>query len=245
MDCSLRHEEIRRGFTAVEMIVVVSIVILLVAMVAPTIGPAIKKGQVHEAANAIQRACTMARHLARSSAGDMVATTSPPPPTQNHFGVVIVVPTEIASVRAPYAAVIYGTGNPGLWSFANADANQYPNGLPDYTREPNASGRFPPVSGLRPSGRFTFNQGVMPFRDTTASSPLSYTFMRPGTSMGWYYQYRTGFVIPNIATPSVTNDIGVRTGAAPQSFGVASVDLKYKSAIAIYKIGLINIQEMQ
>ena len=70
--------------------------------------------------------------------------------------------------------------------------------------------------------------------------------MKPRTSVGWYYQYRTGFIFTNVGKPFEAKDVGVAsaTGASPQSLGVATIDLKYKVAVAIYKIGLMNAQDM-
>jgi type II secretory pathway pseudopilin PulG len=250
-DMNKKLDHVRSGFTAVEMIVVVSIVILLVSMVVPTIGPAIKKGQVHDAANAIQRACSMARQLARSNSGSVGASSS----NTKHFGVAIVVPDASGAAKNPaYAAVVYFDGALNDYSNANSPGNQYPNGLPDYTGTPHpTTGEYPVVSNKKPAAKFVFNRGVLPFMEPVATrNSLNYELMEPGTSIGWYYQYRTGFIIPNISSPTETKDIGVipssastSTAASPQSLGVASVDLRYKSAIAIYRIGLINIQDMQ
>ena len=225
----------RSGFTAIEMMEVVSIVILLVAMVVPTIGPAIKKGHVNDAANAIQRACSMARQLARSN--------SEPRAPVKYFGVAIVVPSEGGSKLDPaYAVVVYSRQPLTNYSHVNSQGNQYPNGTPDLSRPPGTA-----MSGFRPAGKFVFNKGVLPFMDATATPPnLPYTLMTPGTSVGWYYQYRTGFILTDVSKPFEAKDVGVAsvTGASPKSLGVATIDLKYKVAVGIYKIGLMNAQDM-
>jgi type II secretory pathway pseudopilin PulG len=230
---------VRRGFTAIEMMVVVSIVILLVAMVVPTIGPAIKKGQVNDAANAIQRACSMARQLARNN-------SEPRGGSPKYFGVAIVVPTEAESNKPAYAVVVYHNGPLTNFGAANNIAFQYPNGTPDLSRPlAGSSTGFETYSGYKPAGKYVFNKGVLPFQDDNfLPSAPSYTLMGPGTSVGWYYQYRTGFIFTNVSNPYAAVDVGT-SGASPRSLGVATIDLKYKAAIAIYKIGLMNVQDMK
>jgi type II secretory pathway pseudopilin PulG len=239
---NLFHTSARMGFTAIEMMVVVSIVIILVAMVVPTIGPAMRKGAVHDSANAIQRACSQARQLARSNSEPEGSATKP----LKWYGVSVVVPDD---GKAAYAVVVYGgvSDNPSTYAFASSSSNHYPNGTPllDGTGGFYGDG----VGGgtvRKAAAKFPLSRSVMPFQDPTVPAlPTlpSYTFMGPGSAIGWYYQYRTGFVFMNPATPGVGIDIGVPAGSSPQSFGVASLDKKYVVAIAVYKIGLLNTQD--
>lgn len=225
----------RIGFTAIEMMVVVSIVIVLVAMVVPTIGPAMKRGSVQDSANAIQRACSMARQLARSN--------SEPSVDLKWYGVSVVVPSDNT---AAYAVVIYGSEDPASSVFSNSD-HQYPNGTPLLDGSTNTS-----YNGYKPAGKFPLNSSVMPFKDSKSSTPLACTFLGKGTAVGWYYQYRTGFVFTDPSRPGVGVDFGVPVpvgGTVPspapiESFGVSSLDKKYKIAIAVYKIGLLNAQDV-
>lgn len=232
-DRNLR-ERLRAGFTAIEMMVVVSIIIVLVAMVVPTIGPAMKKGSVHDAASAIQRACSQARQLARSTTEPRVTSGTP-----NWFGVSVVVPSE--ANKPAYAVVIYGNNNPSDYGFASNVSNQYPNGTP------NLDG-VGTISGLKAAAKFPFNRGVMPVMAQSATAPVAKTdfdFMTPGSAVGWYYQYRTGFVFNNVAQSTRAMDIGVPgSGASPEALGVASLDKKYIVAVAVYKIGLLNAQDV-
>jgi type II secretory pathway pseudopilin PulG len=239
---NLFHTSARMGFTAIEMMVVVSIVIILVAMVVPTIGPAMRKGAVHDSANAIQRACSQARQLARSNSEPEGSATKP----LKWYGVSVVVPDD---GKAAYAVVIYGNTSlvvpSSAYSFASVVDNQYPNGTPLLDGTTNT------YSGYKAAAKFPLSRSVMPFKDATVPTlPTlpAYTFMAPGSAIGWYYQYRTGFVFMNPASSGVGVDIGVpvispATTTAPQSFGVASLDKKYIVAIAVYKIGLLNTQD--
>ena len=237
---NLFHASTRMGFTAIEMMVVVSIVIILVAMVVPTIGPAMRKGAVHDSANAIQRACSQARQLARSNSEPEGSATKP----LKWYGVSVVVPDD---GKAAYAVVVYGgvSDNPSTYAFASSSSNHYPNGTPLLDGTTNT------YSGYKAAAKFPLSRSVMPFKDATVPTlPAlpAYTFMTPGSAIGWYYQYRTGFVFMNPASSGVGVDIGVpvispATTTAPQSFGVASLDKKYVVAIAVYKIGLLNTQD--
>ena len=220
----------RMGFTAIEMMVVVSIVIILVAMVVPTIGPAMRKGAVHDSANAIQRACSQARQLARSN--------SEPSTNTKWYGVAVVVP-DSSEKKPAYAVVVYGNKLIDF-SFANDFGHQYPNDTPKL------DGSTDTYTGYKAAAKFPLSRSVMPFQDDKVPvlpALPAYAFMTPGSAIGWYYQYRTGFVFMDPTKPGVGVDIGVPAGSAPQNFGVASLDKKYVVAIAVYKIGLLNTQD--
>lgn len=232
---NLFHAPTRMGFTAIEMMVVVSIVIILVAMVVPTIGPAMRKGAVHDSANAIQRACSQARQLARSNSEPDGSTDRP----LRWYGVAVVVPA-VSEKKPAYAVVIYGDKKLTDFSFANDSSHHYPNDTPKL------DGTTDKYSGYKAAAKFPLNRNVMPFQDEevpTLPALPAYAFMTSGSSIGWYYQYRTGFVFMDPASPGVGIDIGVPAGSKPQSFGVASLDKKYIVAIAVYKIGLLNTQD--
>jgi type II secretory pathway pseudopilin PulG len=229
----------RAGFTAIELMVVVTVMILLVAMTAPAIYPAIKKGTVHDAAGAIQRAASQAKQLARTR----IEPASSGGAAVRHYGVAIVVPT----TGPAYATVIYGDGDPtNFGSIAGWQKN--------------------PLTG-RDYFKLNFNRGVMPYKmagppaSGGPGSPAVYTFMPTGSSMGWYYQYRTGFLIQNPATNTALINVGTLAQAAtpaapplpalkavaagiPPVFGVATLDQRYVVAVAVYSIGMMNIQDL-
>lgn len=224
----------RAGFTAIELIVVVSVIILLVSLTVPSIMPALKKGAVNDAATAIQRVCSQARQLAR--------TRQEPSPGVGggikYWGVNVVVPTDFPTKPA-YAAVIFG--------------NSTPTG-PDPSLENNPASNKPWYRQDMPRSAAPFKMNALP-----SGTPATYTFMPKGSSVGWYYQYRTGFVIQNggtatqpinigtVAFPgdsTVTPPLPAIPAGIPPVFGVASLDQKYVMAIAVYSIGLANIQDM-
>jgi len=238
---SQRRARTRAGFTAIELMVVVSIIILLVAMTVPSIFPAIRKGRVHDAANAILKVASQARQLARSRV--MPLPTGPVP--CNFYGVAVVVP----SSGAAYAVLIYDQTIP------SGSASGPVGRLADYSTTNYLS-------------KQSFNANVMPFNNLmVAGGPGTkaiYGLQPRGTMVGWYYQYRTGFVLRNDMAPLSGNqpltqlgNIGTlavlanpTTGAPavaaynPTTFGVCSLDQQYVVAISIYSIGLANAQDL-
>jgi len=241
---SPRRARSRSGFTAIELMVVVSIIILLVAMTVPSIMPAIKKGRVHDAANAIMRVASQARQLARSRAIPFVTSQNAP---LNCYGVAIVVPT----TGPAYAVLTYDS------VLANGAAVG-PVGQPT----DNSANSANPIY----ISKQTFNANVMPFTNVLnaggGGTKAIYGLQPRGTKVGWYYQYRTGFVIQNSApltltTCSQTGSVGTLavaanplTGApavaafAPFVFGVCSLDQQYVVAISMYNIGMGNAQDL-
>ncbi len=242
-DCTARRRTTSAGFTAIEMIVVVSIVIMLVAMTVPSIFPAIKKGRVHDAANAIMRASSQARQLARSHQQPSGSGTP------SCYGVAIVVP---ASGPA-YATVIFGTLDPNTSAVLTKTTDTSGGAGGELCGDISTPARAKPIA------RYEFNRNVLPYRGVSGSPGTpTYTMMSPGTSVGWFYQYRTGFVIQSPTDITTTRDVGPlpsipgASGAslspAPVSglgqLGVCTVDSKYVAAVAIYKIGLGNLQDL-
>ncbi len=229
----------RAGFTAIELMVVVSVIILLVAMTVPSIFPAIRKGRVHDAANAILRVASQARQFARSR-------IMPPPGNAavpcKFYGVAIVVPTS----GAAYAVLTYDN------SLANGSA-------------PGPVGQFADYSTTNYLSKQIFNANVMPYTGILTAggggSKAVYSLQPRSTMVGWYYQYRTGFVLQNNTTPDMNytqiGSIGTpplvanpATGAPavlaypPTVLGVCSLDQQYVVAMAIYSIGLANAQDL-
>ena len=224
--CGQKHG--RAGFTAIELIVVVSVIILLVSLTVPSIMPALKKGAVNDAATAIQRACSQARQLARTRQEPSLSAGTG---GIKYWGVNVVVPTDPA--KAAYAAVIFGNSVPGG---ANTALENNPVSNKPWYRQDMPRSASPFMMNALPTG-----------------NPRIYTFMARGTSVGWYYQYRTGFVIKdggtatqpiNIGTPGDSTVTPPVVAGTPPVFGVASLDQKYVMAIAVYSIGLANIQDL-
>ncbi len=94
----------RQGFTALEMLVVLGIIFVLVAMTMPSIFSAIRKGRIHDAANAIGYVSSQARQLARASLPLPVGAPA------RCYGVALVPPT---ATSPGYAALVFGGPAPG------------------------------------------------------------------------------------------------------------------------------------
>lgn len=229
MGIDVRVRSARRGgFTAIELMVVVSIIILLVAMTVPSIFPAIRKGRVHDAANAILRVSSQARQLARTRSQPLLATVP-------FYGVAVVVP----GTGPAYAILIYD-------SAAAASLNVTTAGLKTQ------------YDTTKYVSKQVFNSNVMPFIAGTGGGPGAktvYTLQSPGSAVAWYYQYRTGFVIPGFAGWTSPGNVGTMPVSAsggsaaiatigPSTFGVCSLDQQYCVAISVYSIGLANSQDL-
>jgi type II secretory pathway pseudopilin PulG len=225
-----RRPGARSGFTAIELMVVISIVILLVAMTVPSIYPAIRKGRVHDAANSIMRVASQARQLARTRSG--------PPTVALYYGVAVVVP----SSGSAYAVLIYDTVPAGSMNASSIGLTTQYN-TNQYVSKQTFNANVMPFNAISGGGG--------------PGSKAVYTLQQPGTVVAWYYQYRTGFVIAsgatsttlgNVGTPSIPANTATGTPAiatiGPTVFGVCSLDQQYCVALSIYSVGLANAQDL-
>ncbi|MBA3708540.1 MAG: prepilin-type N-terminal cleavage/methylation domain-containing protein [Planctomycetes bacterium] len=89
----------RRGFTAVEMLIVIGIISILATMAVPAIVPALRKGRVNDAAGAIVQISQQARLLAIKKYA---------PAGNEHYGVTIIDDPSVS----PYALVALILGGP-------------------------------------------------------------------------------------------------------------------------------------
>jgi type II secretory pathway pseudopilin PulG len=194
----------RGGFTAIELLVVLGIIILLMSMSVPGLVGALRKGKVNDAANTIVRVSSQGRQLARTR--QIGAATK-------FYGMVLV-----NDETPAYAALTYGTT-------ASKTTILHRGGDPTK----------PEVCKLN------FNRNITLMLD---AAPLT-------AELGWMYQYRTGYpiIVNNITASSV--NIGAPNLPAVDAIdsrfskviSVMTIDGKYKSAVAIYQIGLANIQD--
>jgi type II secretory pathway pseudopilin PulG len=230
------------GFTALELVVVMTIVLILTALIAPGIYPAIAKGRVHEAANAIMSVAATARRMALSTTPGISTTGA----ATNYYGVAVVSPT---SGGPAYAVLLYGNSTPST----PTDSSSILSGalmadIPTQYRQ-----------------QRIFNINVMPFSGSGTSLPATVTLVSGGV-IAWYYQYRTGAVLyPASSSNLVPMNIGVIvTAATPPTdmgptgvplsgstigvtdpvFGVSTLDQRFKTAIAVYSVGLMNTQDL-
>jgi prepilin-type N-terminal cleavage/methylation domain-containing protein len=85
----------RSGFTAIELLISISVILVLVGMAVPAIAPSIRRGRVNEAANAITQISRQARMLAIQRQ-----------PEESHYGVLVA--DDPALGPGPIVALIYG-----------------------------------------------------------------------------------------------------------------------------------------
>lgn len=126
----------RGGFTAIELVMVIGIMLILMAIAVPSILPAIRRGQVNDAVNDLTRCWRQARALAMTTA---VPTGATPP----HFGVLI----EQQPGQRPSVAVVFD-------SVASGAARVLNNGI-----DPVVPSTW--VATGDPVAEFRFNRSVM------------------------------------------------------------------------------------
>lgn len=161
----------RRGFTAIELLIVLGVVVTLFALTAPVVFRALRESAVRNAAQAIVQLHHDARRLA-------IEQRQPDDPSGSgvvpHYGVVVVNdPT-----RDPpcYAALTYGHPQDGF----SSDAERMLMGV----------GRDG-IAGNdddEPANLIEFNRRVQVYNNDYLLSDTS-------GEIGWYYQYRTGITI--------------------------------------------------
>ncbi len=97
----------RHGFTAIEMLIVLAIMVMMVGLAVPSVSESFQRSRVQNAANAIQEAHRQARQLARAEG---LPNPGAAPSMQSHFGV---------KVTSEGAEITYGTeADPATWGDA-------------------------------------------------------------------------------------------------------------------------------
>ena len=211
----------RAGFTAIELLVVIGIMMILLGVAVPTMMPAIRRGKINSALNDISGAWRQARILAMMNA--IPSGVAPP-----HFGIVI---NQTAGQQA-YVAVIFDKVTTGI-------PNLYVQGVdPQLPATWGISG--PPVTQYR------FNRNV-----TIASAPASDGTPGPLPLVGAsapaattadntiiiYAQYGTGLPITPV-------DVAANHGltAAPTSLGVWSQSAAPTSVCPVVRLQTFDYQ---
>ncbi len=255
-DMNRRVARARAGFTAIELMVVLIVILVLIGLAVPGLVGAMRKGSVNDAANAIMRVSSQARQFARTRPAPR--TGSPPA----YFGLVIV------GDRQPYVALTWGPEctkdyiyvQKTNWAVGDdrTDYDVYDSRSPSRT-DPNA----------KPVSKLLFNRNVIVYTGQT-NDPLDGSVTPLSGDVGWFYQFRTGYPIkpvspaplqPEPNSPNVNIGVdptlpgipaGTLTGIdLPQVFPIdlrhltlRTSDGRYTSAIAIYQIGLANVQDL-
>ncbi|MBA3847126.1 MAG: prepilin-type N-terminal cleavage/methylation domain-containing protein [Planctomycetes bacterium] len=263
-DTTLRAGRPRAGFTAIELMVVLIVILVLIGLAVPGLVGAMRKGSVNDAANAIMRVSSQARQFARTRPAP---STTPGSPPAAYFGLVIV-----GDEQPNYVALTWGT------SCTKADIyiqRQWGSG-DDRTNFATYLGAPPELKNGNPIpvSKLLFNRNVIVYTGTVqdpdpANPNVKPLESQPGQEIGWFYQFRTGYPIrPNPrGTPPQPNSPNVNIGVDPLAPGVdpaaltgitidavfpndlrhltlRTTDGRYTSAIAIYQIGLANVQDL-
>lgn len=212
----------RKGFTAIELLVVLIVVLVLVGMAVPALVGAMHKGSVNDAANAILRVSSQARQFARTR-----SLPSGPGVAVGYYGL-----TVGCDNGQTYVALTYG---------------------PDATP---ATVLMQP-GGAKPVSKLLLNRNVIAYTGTKYD-PDAATPVATGDSFGWLYQYRTGYPIVTASTTAKNMNIGVDpehpSPAGPEvpraqfpnnlrHLSFRTADGRYRTAVAVYQIGLANVQD--
>jgi len=167
----------RRGFTAIEMLVVITVMILLAGLSAIAVLPAVRRGKLSDAVNRIDRCVQDARQQARQRAPD---------PLRGSYGV------RLVGDQVPnYAAVMLGN---------------------------------------QEIARHEFNRNVQIY---VGNQPLT-------TPLAWFNQPITGYVV---GADGRLIDVGAARLGQPSHLSLRTLDGRHRTAIAVYRVGLLNSEE--
>lgn len=248
-----RSPRCRLGFTAIELLIVLIVVLILIGLVVPGLLGALRKGSVNDAANSIVRVSSQARQFARTRALDSA--------NPKYFGMILVAP---ADGKPTYAALTYGANCPPQLG----DILPQPNGNPvcklgfnanvvvyrgeakaenDPSVQPLAPGeclgwvyQYRTGYPIYPAGRpliewptiHTVNLGVDPVAADWRRDPSSDNRWINGV---WTDPSGDDYI--ETWDPKVYPD-------PLRHLTLRTADGRYKSAIAVYQIGLSNVQDM-
>ncbi len=259
-DTNRRAARSRAGFTAIELMVVLIVILVLIGLAVPGLVGAMRKGSVNDAANAIMRVSSQARQFARTRPAPK---STPPGVTQAYFGLVIV------GDRQPYVALTWGPDCTKDFIYVQKTNWAIGDDRTDYDiyklRSPLATDL-----NAKPVSKLLFNRNVIVYVGEK-NDPADPSVTPLTADIGWFYQFRTGYPIKPTGGPQPDSrnvNIGVDpehpidgTATPPnlnmsaaekaQAFPMAlrhltlrTSDGRYTSAIAIYQIGLANVQDL-
>lgn len=225
----------RSGYTAIELMIVLGVIVVLSSMAIPAILPALRKGRVNEAANAILSVAQQAR---------LLAIQRTPPADNKHYGVVVV--DDPARKNTAVVALIYGAPGDGK-------SSDYGDLVSDYGRilTKTSGGKTNPVSLYE----FPASVAVWVGDSELRSQATKY--------VTWYYNYQNGLPIGvsggtfttsaiSVGSPALTltqvwgrtqnpalvvDAVAAGTANNP-GLSVRSLDNRAKRAVAVYVSGL-------
>ncbi len=206
----------RAGFSAVELLVVLGIVMILATMAIPAIVPALRRGQVNDAATAIVQIARQAR---------LMAMQRLPPANNFHYGVAIIYspPAQVT------VALIYGTAAQGAAAILQ-DVNSKPIAMEKLARSVMV---YSGDKELRSNGNTVC--WYYQYRTGVPIGPSGGSFTTTPISVGC-----PAITVSNVWGSGLTvtaGSISPGTAAIP-GLSVRSVDDKIRRAIAIYVSGI-------
>lgn len=86
-----------------------------------------------------------------------------------------------------------------------------------------------------PVARIDLNPNVVPWKDGSVLTG----------SVGWLFQYRTGCPVTDPSTAALPVSVGVPGSPVASSLGMRSLDDRYRTDIAFYKVGLMARDEVR
>ncbi len=188
-----RRRSLRSGFTAIELLMVIGIMMILMSIATPSVVTALRRGTVNNAANNVMQCWRQARSLAMTC----VVPDAPNGFQPKHYGVVIVAD----AANGSYAAMIYGnTAINTPADAAGAILRVDPTGPADDIANP-------------PVAKYKFNANVQ-----VRSAALGDTAVDAAErTLAVYAQYRTGVPIAPVEVVG-----GSAPTASPISVGLGS-----------------------
>ena len=222
----------RQGFTALEILVVLGIIFVLVAMTMPSIFSAIRKGRIHDAANAISYVSSQARQLARASLPLPVGAPA------RCYGVALVPPTATSS---GYAALVFGGPAPSdavevMSNGRNVSKFAFNRNVMLY-----AGVDFESATPLSPPNRIAWyyqNQTGLPLENAGDQTAIGI-----GTEFqAAVYDSNKKLLSATAAASPVCGSLSVRS-LDYELDATGKVRQGYAAAVAIYHVGLSNVKD--
>jgi prepilin-type N-terminal cleavage/methylation domain-containing protein len=232
----------RAGFTAIELLVVIGIMLILMGIAVPPVVGALRRGKVNEAANGVMQCWRQARSLAMANPMPETPADGSQP---KHYGVAVVADP----AQGSYAAVIYGStviDTPA--EAADAVLRVDPNGPADDKTNPAVA-------------KFRFNRAVA----VRSAAPDATSVDSTDRTLAVYAQYRTGLPISagDVAGGSGPTASPISVGMGPNptfhvpgspvtsllqlqtlDFGANNVKRGYGLKLTLFPVGVLATQEL-
>lgn len=236
------HYRVRLGFTALELVIVMSIAAVIVAASVPAVLSAMRRNAVQRSAEAIISVSEEARRLSRSPRVEDASAIIPTPSTAiaSSYGVGI-----FTDAQGAYVALLLAP----------------PTGVVSASSICTRGGTVSPSTPLL---KKYLNANCLPYngKDAAASATAGkriYGFISGATNVSWFFETGTGRLVSIAATSpreigtkdtvglnlvtsssSASSPSGSLTPPtpSPEFFGVALLDSSYAIGIAIFNLGL-------